>query len=148
MASSLSERVRRLEDTAALLDEMSRRLRYLAPAMPELIRALAAQERFAALGIPQACYGAMTRGERFSDAWRGALAQSRSLLGHEETLLLAGLADVLGQTELESQLGAIACAGEALAHRIAARRAEAARKARLYRTMGALAGAAMAVILI
>jgi len=147
-ASSLSARLRRLELCVSLLGEISGRLSYLQPTTQSLIAALAAQARFAAIGFLRKCAAEMGRGEPFSPSWQLALEGERQALGREESALLASLGDVLGRSDLDSQLNAIALTREQFEQRLAERREKMRKQESLYRSMGVLGGVAAAIILI
>ena len=148
LASNLSARLRRLESCVALLDEMSGRLRHLQPTMQSLITSLAAQERFGLLVFLKQCAQSMRAGQPFSVCWPKALGESSHQLGGEEAAILAALGDVLGQSDLDSQLSALALARQQLEQRIQTARDKALTHGKLYRSMGILGGAAAAIILI
>jgi stage III sporulation protein AB len=148
MASNLWERVRRLEDCDALLGEMIHRMRYLTPTMGALMGSLCGQERFAQLTFLSRCKELLMDGSTMEQAWRTALAEAQKALGREESELLAGLADVLGRTDLESQLDALSGVRELLADRCAGLREQVDKKGGLYRTMGVLCGAAFFILLV
>lgn len=148
MASSMWERIRRLEDCDALLGEMIHRMRYLAPTVQMLISSLCGQERFGRLGFLRRCRELLLEGNPMEQAWRTALSEDEKALGKEEAQLLAGLADVLGRTDLESQLDALTGARELLAVRRTSLREHTEKRGSLYRTMGVLCGAAFVILLV
>lgn len=94
------------------------------------------------------CRERMLRGDSFPVAWRTAVAQSPGALKGEEVRILASLADVLGTTDLDSQLSALDYTGEQLrrCHAAAGQKRDKCQK--LYGTLGVLAGLAVAIILI
>lgn len=147
-ASGLSARLRRLETCTALLGEMSGRLKYLQPTVQSLVTSLAAQDRFSELRFLKLCAADIGEGGEFSTAWRKSLEREERSLGREESALLASLGDVLGRTDLESQLAAISLTGGQLEQRVGAGREKMRRQESLYRSMGMLGGAAAAIILI
>ena len=148
MASKLWDRVRRLEECDALLGEMIHRMRYLTPTTGALIGSLCGQERFGQLTFLHRCRALLLEGDTVEQAWRTALKEEEKTLGREGYELLAGLADVLGRTDLESQLDALAGVRNLLADRCAGLREQAEKKSGLYRTMGVLCGAALVILLI
>lgn len=148
MAASLWERVRRLEECSALLGEMALRLRHLAPTMEGMIVFFAQRERYEKLLFPQKCQKEMAEGSAFPVAWQTALQGCEALLGREETALVAALGDVLGQTDLDSQLQALEGTRELLDQRIEGARQISQRRSSLYRTMGVLGGAALFILMI
>ena len=147
-ASSLSVRLRRLEACVCLLSELSGRLKYLQPTVQSLVVGLAAQERFGELRFLKLCAAQMEEGADFSGCWRQSLKREEQSLGREEAALMASLGDVLGRSDLESQLSAISLTGEQFAQRMEIRRERAKKQEGLYRSMGVLGGVAAAIILI
>jgi len=147
MASGLSARLRRLESCVLMLGEMRGRLEYIQPTVQSLIGMLAGQRRFEGLGFLQECAGSMLEGKAFSSGWREALEKWSTSLGREEAAILASLGDVLGRSDLESQLSALALAQEQLEQRIAGTRDRVQKQGNLYRSMGVLGGVAAAIIL-
>lgn len=148
MASGLSARLRRLEGCIALLSEMSGRLEYLQPTIGSLINSLAAQERFADLVFLRECADSMRAGDEFSRSWRVALEKQAGGLGREEADILGTLGDVLGRSDLESQLAALSLTREQLSTQIAGTRDKIKARGGLYRSIGVLGGVAAAIILI
>ena len=147
MASGLSARLRKLEDCICLLGEMSGRLRYLQPSVHSLVVSLASQQRFEELSFLKECARLMGEGGCFSASWRTALKGKSHALGEEESAILASLGDVLGRSDLESQLLAIALVRDQLEQRISGAREKARTQGSLYRSMGLLGGVAAAIIL-
>ena len=147
MASSLSARLRRLECCVLLLGEMQGRLQYLQPTVQSLITALAAQQRFGDLPFLRECTQLMLKGRGFPHSWREALKKQEAALGKEEAVILASLGDVLGQSDLDSQLAAISLARVQLEQRIDGAREKMTAQGSLYRSIGALGGVAAAIIL-
>lgn len=148
MASGLSARVLAIESAVQLLHDLHDRLYHLRPTMGELIEAAAKRETFAGLDYLAECRDRMRRGEPFPAAWKNALAQRPGALPDEEAALLAALADVLGATDLDSQLTALDCTREQLEHRLMLAREQRQKNHKLYGTLGVLAGVAVAIILI
>jgi len=127
---------------------MHGRLQYLQPTVQSLITSLAAQQRFGELPFLRECSKLMLSGQDFSSSWRGALKKQIVTLGKEEAAMLGSLGDVLGQSDLDSQLAAISLARVQLEQRIDGAREKAAAQGSLYRSIGALGGVAAAIILI
>ena len=147
LASNLSARLRRLESCLSLLSEISGRLEYLQPTMYSLITSLAGQERFEQLVFLRQCAQSMQAGRPFSSSWASALDECSHQLGREEAAILASLGDILGRSDLESQLSALALAKQQLEQRVDTAREKVLTQSKLYRSMGVLGGAAAAIIL-
>jgi stage III sporulation protein AB len=148
MTSNMSDRVRRLELSLSMLEEMANRLRYLRPTMLGLMTSISAQKRFSELKIAGLCHAGLLSGRPFSESWREALQKQRKILGDYGAEALLPLGEVLGSTDLDSQLAAIACQRELLEHGIFSAREERAKKGSLFRTMGVLGGVGIAIVLI
>jgi len=90
----------------------------------------------------------MRGGRDFASSWRVALKKQIVTLGKEEAAIIGSLGDVLGQSDLESQLAAISLARAQLEQRIDGAREKVSAQSSLYRSIGALGGVAAAIILI
>ena len=146
MASNLSVRTRRLEGLCAMLDEMLHRLRHLQPTMQGLIYSLSLQERFRELVFLEDCRERMRGGRDFPESWKEAVRAQSWAFGRDEAEIAASLGDVLGRADMESQLGALRLASRLLEERANGARARAGQLSGLYRTMGALCGAALIIL--
>lgn len=148
MASGLSTRTAAIESAVQLLQDLHDRLLHLRPTMGELIEAAARREAFAGLGYLTACRDRMRRGEPFPTAWKKSIQQFPGALPTEETAMLSMLSDVLGATDLDSQLTALDCTREQLAHRLLLAREQQQKNHKLYGILGVFTGIAVAIILI
>lgn len=143
LSGQLRRRITRLETLVMLLEEMTSMLRYQAPTVRELLDALCGQARYAQLGF---LHTAQATAQPFGAAWQAGLAADRQLTPAERELL-QGLGSTLGSTDLEGQLAAIALYRVRLDEQLAGAQAVYARKGRLYRSLGVLGGAMVAVLL-
>lgn len=148
MAAGLSGKVALLEDCIRLLGYLSDRLKYLAPSVLSLLEGACASRQFEALAFPRRCRELTGEGLPFPIAWRKAVEENRSRLGDEEAGILAGLADVLGCADLESQLASIRYTRELLMIRLEHAREREKTYSKLYRTLGVLSGLAVAVLIL
>ena len=148
MASGLSKKVLEIEAAIALLGHFHDRLRYLSPTMTGLIESACAAEGTGNIPYLTGCRERMGRGLPFPDSWKAAVAAHPGALGREETGLLAALGDVLGATDLESQLAAVAYTRQQLELRLDIARQYRDRHHKLYGTLGVLTGIAIVIILI
>lgn len=94
------------------------------------------------------CRDRMRRGEDFPSSWRGAVENCANVFGKEETRLLSALGDVLGATDLDSQLTALSYTKEQLEHRLGLARQDKQKHGKLYSTLGVLIGLAIVIILV
>lgn len=148
MAETLTERVSTLESVIRLYRFMHDRLRYIQPGVLPLINAAAASKEFQRLRFLKECRDQVENGEDFDINWKIAVKNDSAALGKEAASVVASLSDVLGKTDLESQLAAINYGAELLEQRLLSAREYAARHQRLYRTLGVLAGVLVVVLII
>lgn len=146
MAAGLSERVSSLERSLRLLCHLRDRLRFLRPSVRSLIQNAAAVEDFAPLGFLGRCRDEMERGVDFPSAWKEAV-RSADVRDREARDILESLGDILGGSDLDSQLASLELCRDRLELCLEAAREHAAKHKKLYRTLGVLAGAAAAIIL-
>ena len=148
MASNMSDKVRRIEGLIAMLEEMASRLSHLRPTMLGLFTWLAARERFTELGIAQVCRQKLQSGEAFSTSWRASIECKSNSLDRDLAEILSPLGEVLGSTDLDSQLSVISCACRLLKVNLEKAREEQRKKSGMFRTMGVLCGIAIAILMI
>ena len=148
IAAGASAKVSASETCIQLLSHMSDRLKYLQPSMTSLLQSLCGIKSFEKLAFLQRCRGYMTQGMSFPESWHKAVLESREYIGVEEAEIVAGLCEVLGCTDLDSQLSGISYAKELLCTKLEEARERRDKYAKLYRSIGALAGIAVAIILI
>lgn len=148
MASGLSRKVREIETAVQLLAHLYDRMKWFQPTMNSLVETAGELPTFRELLYLVACRRGMGLGESFPAAWRAALEQEHGALGGEETAILLGLGDILGATDLEGQLAALAFARREMELRLETARADRSRYQKLYSTLGVLAGLAFAIILL
>ena len=131
-----------------MISEITGRLEYIRPSVHSLICSLANERRFENLGFLRQAADRMQAGIPFPESWRDSLAESKAILGREETAILTSLGDVLGRSNLESQLSALKLAGIQLEQRMSVQRERVNTHSGLYRSMGVLGGVAAAIMLI
>ena len=127
-----------------MLGTASDRLRYLSPSMQSLIAGLAAQ--YTELGFLEKCNAEMQNGISFTKAFMQALS-TENMQKHTYEVLLSLLSE-LGQSDIDSQLAAIAYACERMREEIQREQSFCAVHCKLYRSLGALGGAALAILLL
>lgn len=148
MASGLSARASAIDTAVVLTGWLADRLRYLQPSMSSLIESAGSSPELGKLPYIAACRAQMRRGESFPVAWRSAVEKHPGALKSEEIRLLSSLADVLGATDLESQLTALDYTREQLRRCYAQACSDRDKHQKLYGTLGVLAGIGIAIILI
>jgi stage III sporulation protein AB len=135
-----------LEETIRLYRYLRDRLKYLRPSVPALIDAAAGTEDFKSLAFLAACDARMKAGEGFAESWRVSVEEQERELGGPVAQAIAGLGQVLGASDLESQLAAMDYGISLLEARLAAAREHAAARGKLYGTLGVLAGFGVAIL--
>ena len=148
LARALTERVSMLERTIRLYRWLHDRLKYMQPSVMALIDAAYRSGEFKQLRFLTECHKNMKDSGDFSESWRHAVENSTGAVGEEAAAAMASLSDVLGKTDLESQLAAIDYGSKLLEQRLQNTREYAKRHQRLYRTLGVLAGALVAVLIV
>jgi stage III sporulation protein AB len=126
-----------------MLGSAADRLRYLSPSMQGLLRQLAAQ--YPLLSFLASCRDSMADGKPFPESWREALQEKTLPVKAREILL--PLADELGGADLDSQLSALRYAISRLGELAAREQEYLNAHGKLYRSLGALAGIALAILL-
>ena len=148
MASNLSRRVHRIENSISLLGMLYDRLRFLQPPMTGLVAAVADMEQFSGTEYLQLCRSRMAQETPFPTAWRTALEESGPQLGQEHLEALLPLGEVLGCTDLDSQLTSIRHTVNLLENQLAGAREYREKHSKLYRSLGVLGGMAVAIVLL
>ena len=148
LARALSDRVSTLECTIRLYRWIYDRLKYMQPGVMALVGAAYRSGEFERLKFLTQCHKNMKDSGDFSESWRQAVENNAGAVGKEAAAVMASLSEVLGKTDLESQLAAIDYGAVLLEQRLNDAREYAKRHQRLYRTLGVLAGALVVVLII
>jgi len=145
-ATELRRRVALLEDIGRALEEMERELVLNRRALPELL------ERVSCRGTKQGnelfafCRKTIEKGKAFTCAWEESL--KRSGLQKEEQMLLCGLAQMLGQYDVQAQSDGLLHLREELERRAVRCREEARTLGKVYGTLGVTAGGFLSLMLL
>lgn len=146
-SSGLSRRVSMLENTIRLYQYLRDRLKYLRPSIASLIGQAASSGEFPDLEFLHVCDEKMKNGMNFPESWTSSVSGDTARLGGEAARVVAGLSNVLGRSDLESQLSAIDCGIAMLEARLVDAREYAAKHKKMYQTLGVLAGLGLAVFI-
>lgn len=147
MASGLSKRVSAIEQNIALLLFFHDQLRYFQLPVDELLEASARLEQFRSMAYLTDCLEAIAQGGSFSASWADALQSQQMTLGGRETEILASLGEVLGATDLDSQLSTLAYTREQLNLCLHSAREKCAKLQKMYGALGVLTGIAIVIVL-
>lgn len=148
MASGLSKRVRAIEDAILLIDHLYDRLRYLQPTVASLVYEASGTTSLQRCRYLAECKLSLESGHGFTNSWKDAVKKSPGSLELQEIELISALGDVLGSTDLDSQLQNLAWTREQLEHILSDARAYRDKHHKLYSSLGVLSGIAVAIILI
>lgn len=152
-AQNLKERTSALRQARLLFESLRLMIRYEALEVTDIVERISASRSFPDLAfipaLKSGCERYMETGEyTFSEIWDKALYENKGAFTDEDAALLSGVGGILGSCDCEGQLSAISSAC-AEADRLIIQSAEQyAAKGRLYRALGAIAGALIAVIII
>lgn len=149
-SAGLSRRVSGLELAHRLIARVASQIRYTAAPAGEILLDAAAREEFRALPFLQRLRQLLDEQGKLPSAWRQAVNEGRSESHFTEAdaELLLGFGDVLGKTDVEGQLENCRLFSELLQEHLTAARQQAATKGRLYITLGAAGGMALALVLL
>ena len=84
----------------------------------------------------------------FDSAWEKAVLQSELALNQSDRRLICRFGEILGKSDIETQLSQLNLLTEQLKNEIASAKAESQQKRRLCQTLCTLAGAAVSVLLL
>lgn len=146
-SSMLKDRVIFLKKINCMLEEIFILLKYRSATVYEITETLSRDERFSGLDfLGDIKFSAE---KSFCRSWCEAVEEHRYYcLKNSDRELLMDIGRNLGTSELEGQLGAVRSRQAELESIISAAEDEYRRKARLYRSLGVLAGVFIALILV
>lgn len=145
LCGKLSENIRCCELILKVLDEISANIRYNALNLWDIFNNLKKSPSYKSLGF--ICNFHRNGSETFQSSFVNALYSDKSLTDSVRYELLT-LADILGKSDIDGQLSAISVSCENFKNILASQRDYYSAKSRLYRSIGVLAGAMLAVLII
>ncbi|MCM1328565.1 MAG: stage III sporulation protein AB [Ruminococcus sp.] len=145
-SSALKKRETMLKKLNFMLEEILILLRYKSATVYEIAETLASDERFSEFEF---LGNVKPGGKTFRESWCGAVYGSTlSGMKKSDIELIADIGKKLGTSDLEGQISTVLLQRSELETLIAAAEEECSKKAKLYRSLGALSGAFIAVMLI
>lgn len=147
MARGLRHRVGALESAIAALTGIAHELSFSAVSPTQAVERLACRQSFEQAGFLRECARLCGEHQLFSQAWRQAVGEDRSL-GEEDKDILSAVADTIGTCDLESQIASIDHAKWLLGTQLESARQTSAAYGKLYRMAGMLSGAFIVIILL
>lgn len=150
-AAQLRAKVSSLRALIGALELMERELSFRLTPMPDLLAGVAQKAQEPACYFFARCRDSLEQlGEkRLGELWRESLdAEADLLLSSEETLIMAGLGEVLGRYDGEGQRQAIQSALTELQHCQLRAEEDVSRLGRMYSVLGMTAGALTVILLL
>lgn len=137
-----------IESAIRLMNYLIDRLRYLQPTVAGLVASASEAPGLEGAPYVRECRRRMEQGAGFPESWRRSVSSHEGTLGKEGTAILESLSEILGASDLESQLTALDYARERLRRCLEQARTRKEQRQKLYCALGVLVGAGAAVILI
>ena len=130
-----------------MIDEIIMMIRFRSPTVYEISETLAKSERFNGFDFLKKIYS--NGGVPFQESWCGAVsADPPKGMTAADRELLTDVGRKLGTSDAESQINTLKLQQAELLSAITAAESDFAKKGKLYRSMGALAGAFISIMLI
>lgn len=143
----LKSRLSSLKKMNYMIDEIIMMIRFRSPTVYEIAESLAKSERFIGFNFLNKVYS--DKGTPFRESWCGAVsAEPPKGMKAGDIELLADVGRNLGTSDAESQINTLKLQQAELTSAIAAAESDYAKKGKLYRSMGTLAGAFISIMLI
>ena len=152
-ADGLKRRLQGLRKLRSMIEEIRLMIRYEALEVSEIVRRLCSDERKYGMGFLEPL-GSLVSGEMdeggitFSEAWSRAVHEKSEPFSEEDIFLLERLGGIIGSCDCEGQLSALTLICAETDRLISEAEEQYRAKGRLYRALGAIAGAVIAVIVI
>ncbi|MGN0666346.1 MAG: stage III sporulation protein AB [Huintestinicola sp.] len=151
-ADGLMHRLQALKQLRMMLENIRLMIRYESVPLDEIFRRLSENESYDRLlfiaPAAEMLQGVPYAGTSFSSQWEDIVNKHCGSFTREDTDIICSLGTVLGTTDTEGQLSALSLAVEMTDTLISDASEQYRAKGRLYRSLGAIAGALIAVIII
>jgi len=141
----LKSRLAALTKLNYMIDEIIMMLRFKSPTVYEIAEELRRDDRFSCFEF----LGKISVDKPFRESWRKAVRECPpGGLSESDRALLEDIGMQLGTSDTESQISTLGLQRAELTAAIAAAGADCDKKAKLYRSMGVLAGAFISIMLV
>lgn len=146
----LKKRVKELEESLVFIDKVKTSLHYQNLPTKELISSLSNQPSCENLLFVHKCSEKLEKCNQFPAVWRASVQQCNGKMNllPEDLEIIAALADIIGASDVEGQLSALEMTETLLRKQREEALLAREKKGRLYRSLGALAGASVVVFLL
>lgn len=144
---SITERIRKLSLLILLTDKISSFIEFKALHTGEILISLASDNCFCSIGFLKKAYIYYKNGDTFCNSWKRALDEDYEL-GNEEKEQLLIIGNSLGISGAEEQLSLIEICRKNINNICCTISPELQNKAKLYRSLGVLAGVFISIMLV
>lgn len=145
--TSYHRRVSALEEARALLLALRGQLAFTLSPPEALLNAVQLEPTFARCDYLSDACQEIHAGADVETAWRRAVRSSREPFTPEDRAQLVRMGELLGKSDLETQLSQLLLLSERIEQRAGQARGQASVQARLSTTLGSLAGLALVILL-
>lgn len=147
-AAQLRRREGSLKKVQLFLHLLQERLNYTLSPLGEIFEGLKDEPLLRELDFIPICAGKLVGALPFPQAFLESLAESRCALDKRDRELLGELSSILGQSDLENQLGGIRLVRANMLQQAEAAEELCRSRAKLYSSLGVLSGVAVAIVLL
>ena len=150
LSDRLKKRTKELETCLIFIDKLKTSLRYRVMSTNDLIRSSAETETLSCLSCIATASDLLKSGMSFPLAWKKAVESfsKDSTMIKEDLEILASLAEIVGTRDLEGQINALEMIESQFRHQLDQARLAHEKKGKLFRSLGALTGIGLAIVLI
>ena len=148
LGARLIERVKDLENAQAVILAIVNRLSFTLASPEILIAEMAYESQFKRCDYLSLASEEISKGSEFIDGWKNSVSKSNSCLSHDDRAILAQVGDILGCSDIDTQLGNLNLLIQRLKFAADGARERSASDCKLAKTLGALTGFAVVVMII
>ena len=149
LSDRLNKRVKELDKNLIFIDKLKTCLTYQNLPTNEIVEQLAGDPSCNTLVFLETCCELLQGGASFPKAWKDAVNQTKgkTSLTEPDLSILLSLSGIVGAADVEGQLSALSMVEEQLKRQRQEAQEAKEKKGKLYRSLGALAGVGMVIIL-
>ena len=147
LSSGLSRRRTELLQAIELIERLKTEISYSAREVNEIVRGLGEEDCFEKLSFLRECSAQLSK-MPFPQAWRTAVHSAPTAMIGDDLEQLASISRILGASDAEGQLSALEVVEQNLKRNLEQAQQLCTTRGKLYRSMGALSGAALAILIL